>query len=156
MLNINDTDQHVSSVSQLLGVRLNNVQYLESRLFLGQVLASALIFSTMIILCLATSQECRRSIAIGSSYFPVSQDNIFYFIQTLIALPEGRGYVHVHNEDEFDIIHPPFTMDDALVAGDHYEGYILSVFHQLHCLVGYLSLHVEIAFNHIYSLLTKS
>lgn len=26
-------------------------------------------------------------------------------------------------------------MDDVLVPGDHYEGYIMAVFHQLHCLV---------------------
>lgn len=29
------------------------------------------------------------------------------------------------------------SMDDVLVPGDHYEGHILAVYHQLHCLVSH-------------------
>jgi hypothetical protein len=49
-------------------------------------------------------------------------------------LPEGRGYISVKPDDEFEVLHPPFEMWDVLVEGDHYDGYIMAVYHQLHCL----------------------
>lgn len=53
-------------------------------------------------------------------------------------LLEGRGYVAVSQRDEFEVLHPPFQMHDVLISGDHYEGHILAVYHQLHCLVNVL------------------
>lgn len=47
----------------------------------------------------------------------------------------GRGYVRVSENEDFEVLHPPFQMKDVLEEGDHYEGYIMSVYHQLHCLV---------------------
>jgi hypothetical protein len=37
--------------------------------------------------------------------------------------------------DEFEAFNPAFAIDDVVTKGDHHEGWILSVFHQLHCLV---------------------
>ncbi|KAL2060781.1 hypothetical protein VTL71DRAFT_9423 [Oculimacula yallundae] len=48
--------------------------------------------------------------------------------------PKGRGYVKLHEKESFEVLHPPFRMDSVLTDGDHYEGYILAVYHQLHCL----------------------
>ncbi|KAL1983819.1 hypothetical protein VTN96DRAFT_9905 [Rasamsonia emersonii] len=48
--------------------------------------------------------------------------------------PTGRGYVRVSENEDFEVLHPPFQMKDVLEEGDHYEGYIMSVYHQLHCL----------------------
>ncbi|KAF2828916.1 hypothetical protein CC86DRAFT_369012 [Ophiobolus disseminans] len=48
--------------------------------------------------------------------------------------PKGRGYISVEPENDFEVLHPPFEMWDVLVEGDHYEGYIMAVYHQLHCL----------------------
>ena len=67
--------------------------------------------------------------------FPSELNASFRRNEGIYKSPEGRGYVHVNQDDDFDIIHPPFKMDDAIVDGDHYEGYIMSVYHQLHCLV---------------------
>ena len=49
-------------------------------------------------------------------------------------MSEGRGYISVNPDDDFEVLHPPFEMWDVLVEGDHYEGYIMAVYHQLHCL----------------------
>ncbi|KAF2125954.1 hypothetical protein P153DRAFT_298809, partial [Dothidotthia symphoricarpi CBS 119687] len=46
----------------------------------------------------------------------------------------GRGYVSVSQNDDFEVLHGPFEMWDVLVEGDHYEGHIMAVYHQLHCL----------------------
>ncbi|KAH8811326.1 hypothetical protein F5884DRAFT_781778 [Xylogone sp. PMI_703] len=48
--------------------------------------------------------------------------------------PKGRGYVKVKEHEDFEVLHPPFKMHDVLEEGDFYEGYILAVYHQLHCL----------------------
>ncbi|KAH8668241.1 hypothetical protein BGZ60DRAFT_528569 [Tricladium varicosporioides] len=48
--------------------------------------------------------------------------------------PKGRGYVKLEQNEGFKLLHPAFAMDDVLVPGDHYEGHILAVYHQLHCL----------------------
>ncbi|OJJ42289.1 hypothetical protein ASPZODRAFT_20615 [Penicilliopsis zonata CBS 506.65] len=48
--------------------------------------------------------------------------------------PKGRGYIVAHDGDDFEHANPPFAIDGYLSPDDHYEGYILSVFHQLHCL----------------------
>ncbi|KAJ4289891.1 hypothetical protein N0V90_011224 [Kalmusia sp. IMI 367209] len=48
--------------------------------------------------------------------------------------PKGRGYISVKPSDDFEVLHPPFEMWDVLTDGDHYEGYIMAVYHQLHCL----------------------
>ncbi|RDI81222.1 hypothetical protein Vi05172_g8789 [Venturia inaequalis] len=47
---------------------------------------------------------------------------------------KGRGYVHVRPKDNFKVLHPPFVMVDVLEQGDRYEGYIIAMYHQLHCL----------------------
>ncbi|KGO67150.1 Protein of unknown function DUF3328 [Penicillium italicum] len=46
----------------------------------------------------------------------------------------GRGYVTVSENEDFDVLHPPFKMDNVFDEGDHYEGHIMAVYHQLHCL----------------------
>jgi hypothetical protein len=56
------------------------------------------------------------------------------------CITEGRGYVKVHDNEDFEILHPPFKMDSVLMEGEHYEGYTLAVYHQLHCLVAALPL----------------
>ncbi|KAJ5972474.1 uncharacterized protein N7479_002392 [Penicillium vulpinum] len=48
--------------------------------------------------------------------------------------PPGRGYVIVSENEEFEVLHPPFKMDNVFEEGDHYEGHIMAVYHQLHCL----------------------
>ncbi|CAI7574166.1 unnamed protein product [Penicillium glandicola] len=48
--------------------------------------------------------------------------------------PSGRGYVAVSENEEFDVLHPPFKMDNVFEKGDLYEGHIMAVYHQLHCL----------------------
>lgn len=47
----------------------------------------------------------------------------------------GRGYITVSENEEFEVLHPPFKMVDVFEEGDHYEGHIIAVYHQLHCLV---------------------
>lgn len=51
--------------------------------------------------------------------------------------PKSRGYIRATPEpgDVFEYANPAYRLDNAMEPGDHYEGYILSVFHQLHCLV---------------------
>lgn len=51
--------------------------------------------------------------------------------------PKGRGYIKSSSQpgDDFEYGNPAFQLDSILEPGDHYEGYILSVFHQMHCLV---------------------
>ncbi|GAB7351650.1 hypothetical protein MBLNU459_g2254t2 [Dothideomycetes sp. NU459] len=39
---------------------------------------------------------------------------------------KGRGYVFVKENEDFEVLHPPFVMTDVLEKGDHYEGYILA------------------------------
>ncbi|KAH8757165.1 hypothetical protein F5882DRAFT_523755 [Hyaloscypha sp. PMI_1271] len=48
--------------------------------------------------------------------------------------PKGRGYIAMREGDEFEAFNPAFAIDDVVTKGDHHEGWILSVFHQLHCL----------------------
>ncbi|GKZ37822.1 hypothetical protein AbraIFM66950_009611 [Aspergillus brasiliensis] len=49
--------------------------------------------------------------------------------------PPGRGYINVpEDEEEFEVLHPAFKMDNVFEQGDHYEGHIMAVYHQLHCL----------------------
>lgn len=55
-----------------------------------------------------------------------------FFLSLPIA---GRGYITVSENEEFDVLHPPFKMDNVFEEGDHYEGHIMAVYHQLHCLV---------------------
>ncbi|CAK48055.1 hypothetical protein M747DRAFT_245711 [Aspergillus niger ATCC 13496] len=50
-------------------------------------------------------------------------------------LKAGRGYITVSaEEEEFEVLHPAFKMDNVFEQGDHYEGHIMAVYHQLHCL----------------------
>jgi hypothetical protein len=49
--------------------------------------------------------------------------------------PRSRGYVKAYEDDEFQHFNPAFEIENFITDGDHYEGYILSVFHRLHCLV---------------------
>ncbi|KAJ5202333.1 hypothetical protein N7449_004412 [Penicillium cf. viridicatum] len=48
--------------------------------------------------------------------------------------PPGRGYITISENEEFSVLHPPFKMDNVFDEGDHYEGHIMAVYHQLHCL----------------------
>lgn len=51
--------------------------------------------------------------------------------------PKSRGYIKASSEpgDNFEYANPAFHLDNFNGMEVHYEGYILSVFHQLHCLV---------------------
>lgn len=62
-------------------------------------------------------------------------------------LKAGRGYITVSaEEEEFEVLHPAFKMDNVFEQGDHYEGHIMAVYHQLHCLVSFLSRHLNLQY----------
>ncbi|KAF7525076.1 hypothetical protein G7054_g11199 [Neopestalotiopsis clavispora] len=50
--------------------------------------------------------------------------------------PKSRGYITADPRpgDDFEYATPAYHLDGILEEGDHFEGYILSVYHQLHCL----------------------
>lgn len=95
----------------------------------------------MILRCCGILHVCERFIETGTAYSRVSlfrlgtgtsTPRLIFFLSLLIA---GRGYITVSENEEFNVLHPPFKMDNVFDEGDHYEGHIMAVYHQLHCLV---------------------
>lgn len=84
---------------------------------------------------------CERFIETGTAYSRVSFVSLGTGISTprlipfLFLLIAGRGYITVSENEDFNVLHPPFKMDNVFDEGDHYEGHIMAVYHQLHCLV---------------------